>query len=467
MTVYFVNNEAIDLNAIAIMGVNVKIGSNPIGHFGTGLKYAIATLLRTGHRVRLRVGQNDMQDLWIDFTAEDIQIRGTPFQIIKMGEERMGWTTALGKNWEVWQAYRELYCNALDEQGKITDDERIVNESYGTIFAVSGGKIEEAHAARHSIFTSGVPIWRGENVEIYEGEGDPIFYRGVRAASPGYTPQFRYNILSKLDLTEDRTIKHEYMISHYVGMAVAECDNEEIIERIICADPKGSWEGANLTFTGVTDKPSPAFMNVCSRLRSNLQVNLKAMSVWRKFAGRELDEFVPARTDAFEEGIIEKGMEIVRRLGMDVKRDDFMLVESLGASLYGAVFGGMILISRNTVDKGHRFFASTLYEELMHFRQKYADHTRELQSALFERLIAMTERVMILEGRRLTDPAVPTSAFLAAPSLPIGIDAKGAVIFGVDMATGPDMSVETTIDANGKIIDQVLQRNAEGDDIPF
>ena len=34
MKIYFCNAEPIDLNAIAIMGVSVKTGDNPIGYFG-------------------------------------------------------------------------------------------------------------------------------------------------------------------------------------------------------------------------------------------------------------------------------------------------------------------------------------------------------------------------------------------------------------------------------------------------
>lgn len=56
MTIYFSNRGLIDLDVIRTMGVNVKENDNPIGHFGTGLKFAIATLLRTGHKVDLYRG---------------------------------------------------------------------------------------------------------------------------------------------------------------------------------------------------------------------------------------------------------------------------------------------------------------------------------------------------------------------------------------------------------------------------
>jgi hypothetical protein len=47
--VVFENPGEIDAAAIRTFGVSVKEGENPIGFFGTGLKYAIAILLRTGH----------------------------------------------------------------------------------------------------------------------------------------------------------------------------------------------------------------------------------------------------------------------------------------------------------------------------------------------------------------------------------------------------------------------------------
>lgn len=54
--ILFQNPGEIDLLSIASFGVSVKEGENPIGFFGTGLKYAIAVLLRTGHRITVMTG---------------------------------------------------------------------------------------------------------------------------------------------------------------------------------------------------------------------------------------------------------------------------------------------------------------------------------------------------------------------------------------------------------------------------
>ena len=56
MTIYFTNPGEIDIRAVTTMGVNVKEGSSSIGYFGTGLKYAIATLLREGQEIIIHSG---------------------------------------------------------------------------------------------------------------------------------------------------------------------------------------------------------------------------------------------------------------------------------------------------------------------------------------------------------------------------------------------------------------------------
>ena len=47
MTVSFITPGQIDLENVFTFGISAKESDNPIGFFGTGLKFAIATLLRT------------------------------------------------------------------------------------------------------------------------------------------------------------------------------------------------------------------------------------------------------------------------------------------------------------------------------------------------------------------------------------------------------------------------------------
>lgn len=75
MAIYFSNPGHIELDTIRTMGVSVKEGENPIGYFGTGLKYAIATLLRTDHIISLRANGETIQ-----FRTKPKETRGQDVQ---------------------------------------------------------------------------------------------------------------------------------------------------------------------------------------------------------------------------------------------------------------------------------------------------------------------------------------------------------------------------------------------------
>lgn len=393
MSIYFANMEAIDLSAIAVMGVSVKTGDNPIGYFGTGLKFSIATLLRTGHQVMLiRDG------VTIPFTVENQIIRGESFDVVKMGDQLLGFTTKLGRNWEPWQAYRELVCNCMDEQGTINDFAPEVD--YGTIFVVTGEAIEQCHRNRHEIFLPTKPFTATPDCEVHNSTGQHAFFRGVRAHKHGSPALFTYNIKAPVDLTEDRTIKHAFYISYYAEAAVAASDDEDFIETAVLA-PSGTFE-SKFDYGGA-GKPSAAFMATCFRLRNNAHANLHAIRLWEKHADVRLT-YEEAFLDSFEEELLDKALVLVSRIGAKLTRADFATVEGLGEGVFGMVRGSKILLARRSFDMGHRFVASTLYEEWLHRDQGLRDETRDMQNLLFEKLFAMVERVSVFERRAGATP---------------------------------------------------------------
>ncbi len=387
--IYFCNAEPIDLNAIAIMGVSVKLGENPIGYFGTGLKFALATLLRTGHEITLiRNGAI------IPFSVSPESIRGEEFARVVMGDERLGFTTQLGRNWEPWQAYRELRCNCTDEGGKIGNE--FPPGEWGTIFEVEGDAIAECHRKRREIFLESSPICATEDCAIHPGSTDFAFYRGVRAHQHGRHALFTYNIIDSVSLTEDRTIKSAWDVGYYVERAIALSDDESFIEEALMA-PEDTFE-AGLDYSSA-GKPTLAFMDVAFRLRSDHHCNKGALKLWEKHSDIRMS-FDEAILDDFDEQQLAQAMALIKRLGAEISRRDFTVVESLGASIFGTVRKNRILIAKPTLDLGVRFIASTLYEEWLHKTQSLKDETLALQNLLFEKLMAMTERVAALEVSR-------------------------------------------------------------------
>lgn len=387
--VFFCNSEPIDLNAIAIMGVSVKTGDNPIGYFGTGLKFSIATLLRTGHRVTL---YRDAE--MIEFSVRAETIRGEEFNRVVMGDEPLGFTTHLGRNWEPWQAYRELRCNCTDEGGTISDERP--RGTFGTVFEVDGEAISQCHRNRREIFLDSSPAFANDECAIHFGETRHAFYKGVRAHKHAQHAIFTYNITTDLELTEDRTAKHGFMVDYYAERALAECNDEDIVEQALMA-PRRTYEN-NLTYANA-GRPSAAFMDVAFRLRHNSHCNLGAVKLWEKHAKVKV-AYTEATLDAFDEQQIAAAIKLVSRLGVEIDRRDFMVVEGLGESIFGTVRGSRILIAKATLDFGIRFIASTLYEEWLHKKESLRDESRQLQNLLFEKLFSMTERVCALEAQR-------------------------------------------------------------------
>jgi hypothetical protein len=112
--IVFQNKGEIDIRAIKTFGVNSKDNKeSAIGYFGTGLKYAIAILLRAGATVSILTGGKMHR-----FSTEQTKIRNDHFDIVRMNDEELGFTTELGKEWELWMAFREIYSNMLDEDGE-------------------------------------------------------------------------------------------------------------------------------------------------------------------------------------------------------------------------------------------------------------------------------------------------------------------------------------------------------------
>lgn len=299
--IYFVNPGEIDLRAVTTMGVNVKLGENPFGEFGTGVKYAIAGVLRLGGQMTIWSGEQAYV-----FHSLTENIRGKSFDVVHMssvdGDLTLGFTTDLGKHWEPWMIYRELRSNAMDEGGNVAS---AVAPAVGTtIVKVDCEAIAQAHGSRLTFWLDSEfneALWKGHGLEIFGGTSQCLFYHGVRATATenGKTEnwQFRYNLTGKHQLTEDRTLASFYSAKQAIGMALCLCDNKEILEAILGEEPE-----SNLDYNHYGLKPSQEFIEVVlDRLRRKVKVSSSARSMVEsaepeKVAEAELD--IPSGIDA-------------------------------------------------------------------------------------------------------------------------------------------------------------------------
>jgi len=244
--VNFENNGLIDKRAITVMGVSSKSGG-AIGYFGTGLKYAISTILRNGMTITIYRGLEKLE-----FTKQKEKIRDHEFDIILMNGQALGFTTQLGRNWETWQAFRELYSNCIDENGKIFEGDAYP-EDLTTLIRVEGEEFFKQYTLKDNIFISPsqVPDEIFNSCEVYFNSTG-IFYRKVRVKDK-VKLLFRYNILSNIDLTEDRTAKYDFQIAWVIRDAACLSNNKWFIEKMVTKN-QGYFED-QIEFCGA-GKPS-------------------------------------------------------------------------------------------------------------------------------------------------------------------------------------------------------------------
>lgn len=279
--VVFETPGLIDMRAFTVMGAHAKPNTDaPIGFFGTGLKYALAVLVREGAEPVVWVGRDRFR-----FSKVSSTFRGAPLETIKMSRLRDGnaretsyelpFTTAMGKRWEIWMAYRELASNTFDEGGKVATIERPdkfdlmhggPREGY-TYVVVDLPAFATAHEKRGDVFLP-EGLRSGAGVQVLPGPSRVLWWRGMRVLDLPKQATFTYNLLDPIDLTEDRTLKYEHQARWAIAKWVVGTATADQAEAVLKAKPD-SWEAA-LDFPGwAMPPPSAAFKEVLTERRGN------------------------------------------------------------------------------------------------------------------------------------------------------------------------------------------------------
>lgn len=386
--VVFENAGEIDPLLIVTFGVNVKENESAIGFFGTGLKYALSILTRTGCSVEIQSGSERFT-----FGKRTVELRGKPFEFVTMNGENLGFTTEVGKTWELWMAYRELFCNCQDEAGKVYRAEALPEPQPGvTRVVVSGAPFLEIASQHGRYFLTGVPFLSTRHVDIHHGHGQGVYYRSVRVGSISGKPSlYTYNLQHDVELTEDRTLKYAYSAGWAIAKAIVQCDDPEVISSTVTAPEDFEENGFDFDHSV---EPSEAFMSVVCKLMNDriAKVNLSALVLYRKHAKVA---FAPARVrlNSVEAKQLAHALSFCELIGFSIKYP-VVVVESLGTDVLGLAMDDTIYLAHRAFMIGTKTVAGTLIEEFIHLKHGYPDMTRQMQNYLFDRLVSLGELVL-------------------------------------------------------------------------
>lgn len=268
----------IDSRAFTVMGMSAKPNSsNPIGYFGTGLKYAVATLVRLGAEPVVWIGKDKHV-----FEKKPTKFRGQDFEMLRMRVKRWTWkgerlidlpyTTQHGRNWQAWMAFRELESNTRDEGGHTMEMNYVGKETDSnvclplvkndkTLIAVCLPAFTQAYHERDNIFLPEAQR-EGMGVQVVNRQSNHLYWRGLKVYELPKPSLFTYNFLSHLDLTEDRTLANVYLARAVFARWLVKCERDDVVERVLTATDK-FWEHG-LDFPH-DEAPSAAFHRVMSK----------------------------------------------------------------------------------------------------------------------------------------------------------------------------------------------------------
>jgi len=230
LTSYFLSNQGIiDPRAWTVFGLSAKDSSNPIGYFGTGLKNAIAILLREGIDITIYRGLEEVR-----FSTQDKEMRGNIYQSVYANDTELPFTLQLGKNWEVWMALRELISNCRDEGGEYGTGPFQPCEGW-TMIKIEGAGLTAAINQIKNIFLDSEARWKTSEIEIHERESKFVYARGVLAYELRKPSKLTYNILDPYAsaLTEDRTLANMYAVENLVRDTFLKTEDEDLVQYLV------------------------------------------------------------------------------------------------------------------------------------------------------------------------------------------------------------------------------------------
>lgn len=394
--VIFENRGEIDMRAVSTFGCSVKETKNPIGFFGTGLKYAIAVLLRTDQKISIQSGLSEFCPF-----ARTESMRGKEFGFVYLDDKTpLGFTTELGKTWEVWMAYRELFCNAKDEHdAKTYTSETIPSAQAGaTRFIVAGELFETAHKTRDQFILESVPMCKLGTLEVHHQPSQSFFYKGIKVMQFQAPALYTYNQTGDVALTEDRTAKDPFSVLYHIAREILAHGDRKLLENVLLATDKNvehcfDYHGWSST------KPSADFFPTVKDLQrhSLTRINQTALRLWRE-QGRGFIEPRRIQPTAIQAATLDRAIAFCEKSGFMLRGEyPILIVETLGE-------GGVLAMADRTGNQifltellfqqdGTKGVARALIEEYLHLKFKLDDCSRGMQNFLFAKLVSLAEEL--------------------------------------------------------------------------
>lgn len=381
----FITTTLLPIEAAITIGVSVK-ENGKIGKFGTGLKYAIAGILRLGGSVSVHVGAETYT-----FGTLSADIRGKQFALVTCNGERCGFTTEMGKHWQPWMLFRELASNTLDEGGTWSSDPHECTDDE-TVIEVSCRDVEEV-GMKEAVFLPKLKqlIASTSGAQVYDAPSAHYYFNGIRAGDWGEVAPVTVDISSG-SLTEDRTLDLATAQRELTwAFRTATAWDEKTVRDVLAAPEQSFWARNIQSYSFGMPNDMADFAVSMRKMVRNPSVMAVFHNAVEERKGKFLEECEPPNA---AKHMIQAANKVCANACIDaVARDKLHFTRDLPDGTLGLTKMDTrdVWLSTKAVMLGQNEFTRTYLEECFHAMTGMRDATREMQDALIAIIVAMAE----------------------------------------------------------------------------
>lgn len=418
LAVHFTTPSILDLRLLTIFGVSIKPNTkSPIGYFGTGMKYAIAILLRHNNTIEIRTKNEIQGEILYTFSSKEETIRGEEIDVIymttstiidgvihKLRATQLPFSLSLGRNWERWMAYRELETNTRDENGLtlLSTKEDIVSlidnsTTDLTVISIYGQDFcNEVQKLHNEIFLDpALPILETlQNWTIHPGPSNYLYYRGIQVETLDTPSKFLWNYTGDIMvLTEDRTPKDfSTGIRILDDLLTAEL-SEDILYEILTAS-HDYFESSIYFPTWRT--PKDQLLDCIGKYHTHKTMNRSAIEMWVAKTNKDT-LYTPTNLTRLNKALLSHALQVLFTINVTINPTTIQPVEAIpGKRGVADLKTNKMYIPISTFDEGITILTGTLLEEYLHITEHLSDGSRGMQDWLINKLISLAGQLDLM-----------------------------------------------------------------------
>jgi hypothetical protein len=385
------NSGVLDIvKACSMLGASVKNDSTTaIGMFGTGLKYALAQAGRMGIPIRMSSGSDVFET-----TLKSDEFRGQEFQKVYLrnintGEEHATpITTNFGQHdWgDLWNIYREIVCNAMDEEGynlslvknlRRSNDRTAIYLPYDEFAKFFNNEKEYFSYTEEDFIKEGTGIVYKKGVRVGKVDGLRLDIQGNVTISESRQMNewsARWQIANILSYCQDPSVWVEFLKSEGFKKFDIDCSSPLVSRAFNIAVKR--VHGKYLICPNVENiiKDVTCMGYYAFVVPSNWTINEDLLPSWKD--RMVVPKEVIRSPNRFEQETINWGLECCRKFGMHGNVRIKVFDDDSKALGYAPMKGGEIWLAA-IVFRDRRKFLTTLLEEIGHADSGASDYTRE------------------------------------------------------------------------------------------